>query len=75
MDNSNNAQWAKRQEELEIKVSFLETAVEELSDALSQQQNLIDTLTGQLRFFANKRNEAQPSQLASLSEETPPPHY
>ncbi|MGL4826965.1 MAG: SlyX family protein [Vibrionaceae bacterium] len=75
MDNSNNAQWAKRQEELEIKVSFLETAVEELSDALSQQQNLIDKLTVQLRFFANKLNEAQPSQLASLSEETPPPHY
>ncbi|MGL5335364.1 MAG: SlyX family protein [Enterovibrio sp.] len=75
MDNSNNPMWSKRQEELEIKVSFLETAVEELSDALSQQQNLIDKLTVQLRFFANKINEVQPSQLASLSEETPPPHY
>ncbi|MGL5290745.1 MAG: SlyX family protein [Vibrionaceae bacterium] len=75
MDNSNNAQWSKRQEELEIKVSFLETAVEELSDALSQQQNLIDKLTVQLRFFANKINEVQPSQLASITEETPPPHY
>lgn len=61
--------------ELEMKVSFQENALEELNQALIEQQFLLDKMQLQLRYVVGKLKDMQPSNIASLAEETPPPHY
>ena len=64
-----------RIEELETKIAFQEQLLDELNHALVQQQFDIDKMQVQLRYMANKLEDFQPSNIASQSEETPPPHY
>jgi protein slyX homolog len=61
--------------ELEMKVTFQETVIEELNQALIEQQFLIDKMQVQLRYLVNKLKDVQPSNIATQAEETPPPHY
>lgn len=61
--------------ELEMKVAFQEQLLEELNQALVQQQFDMDRMQLQLRYIANKLKDFQPSNIASQAEETPPPHY
>lgn len=61
--------------ELEMKLTFQETIIEELNQALIEQQFLIDKMQVQLRYLVNKLKDAQPSNIATQAEETPPPHY
>ncbi|MBF0752491.1 MULTISPECIES: SlyX family protein [unclassified Pasteurella] len=61
--------------ELETKVAFQEQLLEELNQALVQQQFDMDKMQLQLRYMANKLKDFQPSNIASQAEETPPPHY
>ncbi|OOF41521.1 MULTISPECIES: SlyX family protein [Rodentibacter] len=61
--------------ELEMKVAFQEQLLEELNQALVQQQFDMDRMQLQLRYMANKLKDFQPSNIASQAEETPPPHY
>ena len=61
--------------ELEMKLTFQETIIEELNQALIEQQFLIDKMQVQLRYLVNKLKDVQPSNLATQAEETPPPHY
>ncbi|OOF78945.1 SlyX protein [Rodentibacter caecimuris] len=61
--------------ELEMKVAFQEQLLEELNQALVQQQFDMDKIQLQLRYVANKLKDFQPSNIASQAEETPPPHY
>lgn len=61
--------------ELEMKVTFQENLLEELNQALVQQQFVLDKMQNQLRQLANKFKDIQPSNIASRAEETPPPHY
>ena len=62
-------------DELETKLAFQDLTVEQLNqeviklnDLLSRQQQQIQMLVGKLQAIA-------PSNIASQSEETPPPHY
>lgn len=64
-----------RIEELETKIAFQEQLLDELNHALVQQQFDIDKMQVQLHYMANKLKDFQPSNIASQSEETPPPHY
>lgn len=64
-----------RIEELETKIAFQEQLLDELNHALVQQQFDIDKMQVQLRYMANKLKDFQPSNIASQSEETSPPHY
>ncbi|HHE8713232.1 SlyX family protein [Haemophilus influenzae] len=64
-----------RIEELEMKIAFQEQLLDELNHALVQQQFDIDKMQVQLRYMANKLKDFQPSNIASQSEETQPPHY
>lgn len=64
-----------RIEELEMKIAFQEQLLDELNHALVQQQFDIDKMQVQLRYMANKLKDFQPSNIASQSEETKPPHY
>lgn len=61
--------------ELEMKIAFQEKTIEELNQALIQQQFSIDKMQLQLRYLVNKLKDIQPSNIASQAEETPPPHY
>lgn len=71
----NPAKIEQRLAELEMKSAFQEQAIEELNQALIQQQFTIDKMQLQLRHLVNKLKDMQPSNIASQAEETPPPHY
>ncbi|MDH2925904.1 SlyX family protein [Lonepinella koalarum] len=70
-----NMQIEKRIEELEMKLTFQDNLLDELNQALVEQQFMIDKMQIQLRYLANKLKDMQPSNLATSAEETPPPHY
>lgn len=70
-----NLQLLARITELESKVAFQEVTIEELNQALINQQFAVDKMQLQLRQLAEKLQGLQPSNIASRSEETPPPHY
>ena len=61
--------------ELEMKIAFQEQLLDELNQALVQQQFEMDKIQLQLRSLAGKLKDMQPSNIASQAEETPPPHY
>lgn len=62
-------------EELQTKVSFQEHTIDTLNEALTDQQYQIEKLQVQMRFVMDKVKGFEPSNIAKLSEETPPPHY
>ncbi|MBD3585697.1 SlyX family protein [Salinimonas sp. HHU 13199] len=61
--------------ELQTKVAFQDHTIEELNDALTGQQYQIEKLQVQTRHLLDKLKAMEPSNVARLSEETPPPHY
>ena len=61
--------------DLEYKMAFQEQTVDELNDALSQQQLLITNMQVQMKFMVGKMKTMDTSSMADASEETPPPHY
>ncbi len=62
-------------DELEMKQAFQEQTIDELNQALTKQQFLIDEMRVQLKFMVGKVKGMQTSNMADESEETPPPHY
>ncbi len=73
--NTNSHQLLTYIAELETKIAFQELAIEDLNQAIIQQQFILDKLQIQVRHLAEKFTNSQPSNIASLAEETPPPHY
>ncbi|MDG3086974.1 SlyX family protein [Vibrio hannami] len=65
----------QRINDLEIKNSFQEQTIDELNEALGQQQLLISKMQEQMRFMVTKIKTMDTSNMAKESEETPPPHY
>lgn len=61
--------------ELETKVAFQEHTIDALNEALAHQQIQIDKVQFQLRHVIDKVKGMEPSNIAKMSEETPPPHY
>ncbi|WP_318451481.1 SlyX family protein [Photobacterium leiognathi] len=68
-------QLQHRIDELEMKQAFQEQTIDELNEALTKQQFMIDKMEVQLRFLVGKVKGMQTSNMATESEETPPPHY
>jgi SlyX protein len=64
-----------RVNDLECQLAFQEQTIEELNDALSQQQMLITKMRDQMKYVVGKVKNMDSSNLADQSEETPPPHY
>ncbi|MBU3020330.1 SlyX family protein [Aestuariibacter sp. A3R04] len=62
-------------EELQTKVAFQEHTIDSLNEALTEQQYQIEKLQVQLRHVMEKVKGFEPSNIAKLSEEMPPPHY
>lgn len=61
--------------DMECKMAFQEQTIEELNDALTQQQLLISKMQDQMKFVVGKVKNMDSPNLADPSEETPPPHY
>ena len=62
-------------DELQTKLAFQDHTIEELNEALTSQQQQIDKLSFQVRHLMGKIKSMAPSNVAKMSEETPPPHY
>lgn len=62
-------------EELQTKIAFQEHTIDVLNDALTSQQYQIEKLQVQMRHVLEKVKGFEPSNIARMSDETPPPHY
>ncbi|GAB7219063.1 SlyX family protein [Vibrio comitans] len=62
-------------DDLECKAAFQEQTIDELNDALSQQQIIISKMQHQMKYVVGKVKNIDASNLADPTEETPPPHY
>lgn len=61
--------------DLETQLAFQEDTIEALNQALASQQKQLDDLQFKLKHVLDKVKSMEPSNIASASEETPPPHY
>ena len=61
--------------ELEIRLTHIEDTLDVLNQTVIDQHNLIDQLQLKLSILDKKLKAAATSNIASESEETPPPHY
>ncbi|MGF1699954.1 SlyX family protein [Photobacterium makurazakiensis] len=68
-------QLQARIDELEMKQAFQEQTIEDLNQALTAQQFVLDNVQTQMKFMVGKVKGIEPSNLASEADETPPPHY
>jgi SlyX protein len=62
-------------EDLETKLAFQELSVEELNQEVIKLNQLVAKQQQQILLMVNKLMDMEPSNMASESEETPPPHY
>ncbi|MFA0088785.1 SlyX family protein [Vibrio sp. 10N.261.51.F12] len=75
MSNESYQVLQDRINDMECKIAFQEQTIEELNDALTQQQLLISKMQDQMKFVVGKVKNMDSPNLADPSEETPPPHY
>lgn len=61
--------------DLESKLAFQDDTIEKLNSVVTQQQVQLDHLNLQVEKLQEWIKNLQPSNIASSSEETPPPHY
>lgn len=64
-------QLESRVNDLECQLAFQEQTIEELNEALSQQQMLITKMQDQMKYVVGKVKNIDGSNLADASEETP----
>jgi Uncharacterized protein conserved in bacteria len=65
----------KRIVELETRVSFQERLIQELNEALTDQQHQLDVLQHTLNTMHEQFKAGLSDDTKPLSEEVPPPHY
>lgn len=61
--------------DLETKAAFQDDTIEQLNEALSNQQLTMDQLSFKVDHMMEKMKSIEPSNIAKPEEETPPPHY
>lgn len=61
--------------ELEMRLSFQENALQTMSDEMAKQQLRIETLTNEIERLQKALRAASPAPESSQAEEPPPPHY
>ena len=64
-----------RLETLESRLAYAEYTVEQLNEEVTTQGRELDRPKHQIQLLVDKLQSVQPSQIASMAEETPPPHY
>lgn len=72
---TNHERLIAKIEELECKMAFQEQTIDELNDALTQQQLLLTKMQDQMKYVVGKVRNLDSSNMADPSQETPPPHY
>ena len=60
---------------LECQVAFQEQTIEELNNALSQQQLHITNMFDQMKYVVGKVKNMETNNMVDASKEPPPPHY
>ncbi|KJR34165.1 SlyX protein [Vibrio navarrensis] len=75
MTDKTIAQLENRLHDLECQLAFQEQTIEELNDALAQQQLLIGKMQHQMKYMVGKMKNMETSNLADPAKEPPPPHY
>lgn len=68
-------QERERIELLETRLAYAEYTIEQLNDEVTTQGRELDRLKHQIQLLIDKLQGVEPSQIASIAEETPPPHY
>ncbi|KGK09442.1 SlyX family protein [Vibrio navarrensis] len=69
------AQLETRLNDLECQLAFQEQTIEELNDALAQQQLLLTKMQHQMKYMVGKMKNMETSNMAEPAKEPPPPHY
>ena len=64
-----------KMDDLETKLSFQELTIEELNQEVIRLNDLVADQQHKLQLILQKLSAIEPSNIASQSEETPPPHY
>lgn len=62
-------------DDLEMKVAFQESTLEDLNQEVIKLNDLVAFQQHQMSLIVNKLQAIEPSNMATQSEETPPPHY
>ena len=60
--------------DLEVRITYQESTIQDLNDVIVRQQHQIDSLVEHSKRL-KQQLENQGSAVRPLSEETPPPHY
>jgi SlyX protein len=74
-ENNMSELLAERVTELECRQAFQEELVETLNKIVIEQRQQIDILQEQIRMLYYQIKSLQPSNVADLADEPPPPHY
>ncbi|HKK07156.1 MAG TPA: SlyX family protein [Gammaproteobacteria bacterium] len=61
--------------DLEVRLAYQEASLEELTRTVVRQDQVIAELRAELEALARQVRELTPSNVASMDEETLPPHY